>query len=149
MFTALMNAIMCIVSLAHAVELLGSLRVDALQRVCKKYCKAFRLSVTLLRAWKLSLSHFPESLGLSWASQSCHSARSATVVHQMLKLGALSKINCEAFRLPRRLERKGRGSWLLIYLQIFKLIQSILELWQQQYTGFCSGSLRHHEDETL
>lgn len=43
MFTALMNAIMCIMNLAHAVELLGSLKGDALQRVCKKYCKAFRL----------------------------------------------------------------------------------------------------------
>ena len=63
MHTVLMNMMllmMCTESLVHAVEVLRIPRDDTLQRVHKIHCKAFRLaevSVMLLRAWKLCLSH--------------------------------------------------------------------------------------------
>lgn len=65
MHTTLMNMIllmMCIESLVLAVEMLQIPRDDTLQRVHKIHCKAFRLPVTLLRAWKLCLSHSPRVL---------------------------------------------------------------------------------------
>ena len=44
---------------------------------------------------------FPESPGLSCASQNCCPVRWVAVVHQTLELGALGKLISDALKLPR------------------------------------------------
>lgn len=147
MHITLMNMVllvMCIKGLVHAVEVLWiQLKCwdDTLQRVHKIHCKAFRLPVMLLRAWKLCLSRSQRVL--DWVvPQTCHPVRSDAVDHQTLKLGVLDKLNREALRLQRGW---SQGSWFLICLQVLELTDNCLEC-SQHYKGLYYGS---HKDQIL
>lgn len=109
MHTTLMNMMllmMCMESLVHAVEVL---RIPRNTIPYRGYTKSIARLLVCDTAESLEalLVPFPESPGLSCASQSYHPVRSLAVVHQTLKLGALHKLIVKLLSCP---EEGGRGA---------------------------------------